>query len=134
MAAPNEVRRLLVAGAWESTAHEYLAWVSALDLPDPERLLADPDGADFSRLRADRVYVVLQAVLGAVVRKPTEQRWTDAVRLCAKAAGAVWGSTSVTGGGAGADLRPTARCACPAGYSLVFMAALSLAGLFPEPV
>lgn len=133
VAAPNEVRRLLAAGCvGESTAHEYLAWVSALDLPDPEVLLADADGADFSRLRADRVYVVLQSVLGAVVREPTEQRWTDAVRLCAKAARVVGVDPAIPV--VRALVRDGVR---PPGAPVppeisVFMAALSLAGLFPE--
>ena len=50
--APKEVLRLLVNGCiGEVTAHEFLAWSAAQDLPDPETLLADPHGFDFTGLR-----------------------------------------------------------------------------------
>lgn len=130
--APGEVRRLLAAGCvGEATAHEYLAWVSALDLPDPEVLLEDPASADFTGLRADRVYVTLQSVLGAVVRRPTPQRWADAVRLCAAAARAVGVDPAVPV--VRALVRDGVR---PAGAPVppeisVFAPALSLAGLLP---
>jgi len=130
--APNEVRRLLATGCvGEATAHEYLAWVSALDLPDPEVLLADVEGADFSGLRADRVYVTLQSVLGAVVRRPTAERWAGAVRLCAAAARAVGVDPAVPVVRALVrdGVRPTGA-RVPAEIS-VFAAALSLAGLLP---
>ncbi len=85
--APKDVQRLLVEGCvGEAVGHEFLSWRSALDLPDPEDLLADVEGASFTGLRADRVYVVLQSVLAAVSRSSTVDRWTDAIRLCAKAA------------------------------------------------
>lgn len=133
--APNEVRRLLATGCvGESTAHEYLAWVSALDLPDPEVLLADPEGADFTGLRADRVYVTLQSVLGAVVREPSEQRWTAAVRLCATAARTVGVDPAVPV--VRALVRDGVR---PPGAPVppeisVFAGTLALAGLLPGPV
>lgn len=88
--APQEVKRLLVGGCiGDTTAHEFLAWCAAQDLPDPEGLIADPYGFDFANLRADRVYVVLQSVLAAVARAGTPERWTNAVLLCAVAAKAV---------------------------------------------
>jgi hypothetical protein len=88
--APSDVVRLLIAGCvGDVTAHEFLAWCAAQDLPNPEDLLAAPDAFDFAGLRPDRVYVTLQGVLGAVARKPTAKRWVDAVRLCARAAVAV---------------------------------------------
>ena len=133
--AGAEVRRLLVAGCvGEATAHEYLAWVSALDLPDPEALLGDPAAADFTGLRPDRVYVTLQAVLGAVVRRPTPQRWADAVRLCAAAARAVGVDPAVPVVRALVrdGVRPSGALV-PAEIS-VFAPALSLAGLLPGTV
>lgn len=85
--APREVQRLLVEGCvGEAVCHEFMTWRSALDLPDPEDLLGDIEGASFAGLRADRVYVVLQSVLAAVSRSSTADRWTAAIRLCAKAA------------------------------------------------
>jgi MoxR-like ATPase len=85
--ARESVRRLLVAGCvGDAATHEFLQWASAQDLPDPEHLLADPDAADFSALRADRVFVTLQGVLAAVSRRPEPERWTTAIDLCARAA------------------------------------------------
>ena len=130
--ASAHARRLLVAGCvGESTAHEYLAWVGSLDLPDPEDLLALPDSADFTRMRADRVYVVLQGVLAAVVRRSTPERWADAVRLCASAAASVGVDPAVPV--VRALVRDGVR---PSGASVpseisVFAPALALAGLLP---
>jgi MoxR-like ATPase len=128
--APNEVIRLLVAGCvGDVTAHEFLAWCSAQDLPDAEDLLTDPYSFDFTGLRPDRVYVVLQSVLGAVARKVTAARWTAAVTLCALAGKAVGIDPAVPVVRAllRDGLRP-ADAELPAGIT-VFAPALALAGL-----
>lgn len=130
--APKEVRRLLVTGCvGEAVSHEYLSWVAALDLPDPEDLLAAPELATFTGLRADRVYVTLQGVLAAVSRTPTAERWADAIRLCAKAGEAVGLDPAVPV--VRSLLREGMR---PSGASVpseisVFAPALALAGLLP---
>ena len=133
--APRAVRRLLVAGCvGDAAAHEYLAWVDAQDLPDPEVLLADPGACDFDRLRADRVYVVLQSVLSAVARRATPGRWTSAVQICAIAAKAVGLDPAVPV--VRALMRPGLRPAdtpVPAEVT-VFAPALTLAGLLPGKV
>jgi hypothetical protein len=88
--AGSEVRQLLVAGCiGDAAAHEYLRWVAAQDLLDPEQLLDDPSAADFDAMRVDRVFVILQAVLAAFARNPTTDRWTAAIDVCARAAGQV---------------------------------------------
>lgn len=131
--APKAVRRLLVTGCLgEAVAHEYLAWVANQDLPDPDSLLADVDAADFTGLRADRVYVLLQSVLAAVSREKTDKRWTAAVRLCARAADAVGIDPAVPV--VRALLRDGLR---PSGAVVpseitVFAPALALAGLLPQ--
>lgn len=133
--APKAVRRLLVAGCvGEAAAHEYLAWVAAQDLPDPESLIADPDSHAFDRLRADRVYVVLQSVLSAVARHTTQDRWQNAVRVCARAAQAVGPDPAVPVVRAlmRPGLRPT-DAAVPSEVA-VFAPALALAGLLPGKV
>jgi hypothetical protein len=133
--APNAVRRLLVAGCvGEAAAHEYLTWAAAQDLPDPEALLADPDACSFERLRADRVYVLLQSVLSAVARRTTAERWANAVRVCAGAAAAVGVDPAVPVVRAlmRPGLRPT-DAAVPAEVA-VFAPALALAGLLPGKV
>ena len=82
------VQRLLVHGAiGAATGHEFLAWIAALDLPDPEQLLADPDPLLLRGLRPDRVHVTLQAVLALVVSDPSPRRWTAAMAVCVMAAG-----------------------------------------------
>ncbi len=127
------VRRLLAAGCLgDAVAHEYLAWVAAQDLVDPEALLADPAAYDFTGLRADRVHVSLQAVLGAVVRDNAPQRWTNAVLLCARAAEAVGVDPAVPVVRALVrdGLRPAGAAVPP--QIAVFAPALALAGLLPD--
>lgn len=131
--APATVRRLLVAGCvGDAVAHEFLSYAASQDLVDPELLLADPDAAHFDGVRADRVHVMLQGVLGAVASHPTPQRWTDAVRLCANAAAAVGVDPAVP------VVRALVRGGMrPAGADVprdivVFAPALSLAGLLPD--
>jgi MoxR-like ATPase len=127
------VRRLLAAGCvGDAVAHEYLAWVAAQDLVDPEALLADPTAYDFTALRADRVYVSLQAVLGAIARDNAPQRWTNAVLLCARAAEAVGVDPAVPVVRALVrdGLRPPGAAVPP--EIAVFAPALALAGLLPD--
>jgi hypothetical protein len=74
-AAPPEVLSALVRGAvGDGPGTEYLAWLEAFDLPDPEALLADP-GSFVLPERGDRVYAVLTAVASAVAARPTVERW-----------------------------------------------------------
>lgn len=130
--ANKAVRRLLIAGCvGDAVGHEFLSYAAAQDLPDPEDLLADVDGYDLAGLRADRVYVVLQSVLAAVTRNRSAERWTEAVRLCAKAGTSVGIDPAVPV--IRALLRPGTR---PAGAAIppeikVFAPALALAGLLP---
>ena len=130
--APQEVRRLLIAGAiGDVAAFEYLRWVALQDLPDPEALLADPGSAKFDGMRPDRVYVTLQGVLAAVSSEATPERWSAAIDLCAAAA-AVGIDPAVPV--IRALMRPTIR---PAGSTVpstisVFAPTLALAGLLPS--
>ncbi|MFT4188902.1 MAG: AAA family ATPase [Aeromicrobium sp.] len=132
--ADPEVRRLLVTGCvGASVAHEYLAWSDRQDLPDPEALLADPGCFDFEGLRADRVFVTLQAVLGAYSRQPSPERWAAAVDVCARAAEQAGVDPAVPV--VRSLMRPEVR---PAGSLVpssvtVFVPALALAGLLPGP-
>lgn len=129
-----EVRRLLVAGAvGDAAAHEFLVWVDAQQLPDPEDVLADPSRETFRGMRADRVFVALQAVASVVLADPTPQRWSAAVEACAAAADEVGVDPAVPT--VRALLQPGVR---PAGASLpagimTFRGALALAGLLDSP-
>lgn len=131
--AHSDVVRLLVHGViGDPTGHEFLAWVKALDLPDPEKALADPTSVDFTGMRPDRVHVTLQSVLAAVSSANTAERWTAAMEVCVRAAEEVGIDPAVPvvrallrGG-----MRPPGA-ALPDGMG-VFVAPLALAGLLPS--
>ena len=131
--AGGEAIRLLVSGSiGAAAAHEFLVWVDSQQLPDPEDLLADPSRAVFAGMRSDRVFVVLQAVLSAVVADPTAERWSAAVEVCAAAADEVGVDPAVPV--VRALVRPGLRppgAALPRGI-LTFRAPLALAGLLDE--
>jgi hypothetical protein len=125
-----DVLRLLVHGAIGApTGHEFLAWMSALDLPDPEWLLDCKGVAQFVGMRADRVHVTLQSVLAAVTTHSTPERWTAAMAVCVSAATEVGVDPAVPVVRAllRGDSRPSGA-ELPAGMG-VFAAPLSLAGL-----
>lgn len=131
--AVADVRRLLVAGCiGDVAAHEYLRWAENQDLPAPEVLLASPRTADFTGMRADRVFVALQSVLAAVTRHRTSSRWTAAIEVCTRAADQVGVDPAVPV--VRALMRPEIR---PDGALVprsitVFAPALALAGLLPK--
>jgi hypothetical protein len=128
-----EVTRLLVHGAiGAATGHEFLAFLSALDLPDPEWLLDCRGAGQFVGMRADRVHVALQSVLAAYSTNPGPDRWTAAMAVCVSAATDVGVDPAVPV--VRALLRGDNR---PAGADLpdgmaVFAAPLALAGLLPR--
>ena len=84
-------------------------------------------------MRPDRAYVLLQSVLGAVARQRTGERWTAAVRLCAKVGTAIGidAAVPVVRSLLRGQMRP-AGAAVPSEIT-VFAPALALAGLLPEP-
>jgi hypothetical protein len=126
-----EAVRLLVHGAIGApTGHEFLAWLSALDLPDPETLLASPGGDDLAGLRADRVHVALQGVLAAVSTRTTAGRWEAGVEVCIRAAELSGLDPAVPVVRSLLRIRPP-RASLPAGLT-VFAGPLALAGLLPS--
>ncbi|MFT4087580.1 MAG: AAA family ATPase [Gordonia sp. (in: high G+C Gram-positive bacteria)] len=127
---PDEVVSLLVSGAiGDATAHEYLSWRQHLDLPDPARLLSGEESIEFSELRADRVFVVLQGLLAALGDDADPERWASAVSLCCQAADQVGPDPAIPAVRAlvAPDRRP-AGAAVPAAIK-VFGPALTSAGL-----
>ncbi|MFJ5924727.1 AAA family ATPase [Kitasatospora sp. NPDC092948] len=81
----REVLSMLVRGTvGDGPGLELLATVDRLDLPAPEDLLADPDGAVLPE-RGDLRQAVLDAVVSAVRSRPTVQRWDAAWALMARA-------------------------------------------------
>ncbi|MBX3089865.1 MAG: ATP-binding protein [Cryobacterium sp.] len=131
--AGDSVLQLLAAGCiGDATAHEYLRWVSVQDLVDPEVLLRDPSSADFTGVRVDRIYVLLQSLLAAVSRENTPERWTAAVDVCAKAAEqtSIDPAVPVIKSLLRPEFRPP-ESDIPASIR-IFAPALSLAGLLPS--
>jgi hypothetical protein len=129
-----EVQRLLVGGAvGAAAAHEFLVWVDAHELPDPEVVLADPGRETFRGMRADRVFVTLQSVLSVVLADPTPDRWTAAVEACASAAEEVGVDPAVPT--VRSLVQPGVRppgAALPPGI-MTFRGALALAGMLDQP-
>jgi len=125
-----EAIRLLVHGAVGApTGHEFLSWISALDLPDPESLLADPGGDLLKGLRADRVHVALQGMLAAVATRTTRARWEASLGVCVRAAELSGLDPAVPVVRALLRIRP-AKSSLPSGLT-VFAGPLALAGLLP---
>jgi hypothetical protein len=84
--ASPDALALLVAGAvGPGAALEFLSWLENLDLPDPMKVLADPDSFDLPR-RSDRAFAVLTAVASVAVAANEVQLWDSAWRVVAKAA------------------------------------------------
>lgn len=88
---------------------EYLTWLAEADLPDPEAVLADPEGFVLPG-RGDRAYAALASVAAAVAADPTTERWERGWRAFAAAAGS---APDV----AAAAARTLARCR-PAGAAI----------------
>jgi MoxR-like ATPases len=73
--ADRESLGAVLAGAvGEGAGIELLAFVEEADLPDPERVLADPEAFELPD-RGDRQLAFLTAVVAAVSAKPNADRW-----------------------------------------------------------
>lgn len=76
--AAKEVRHALVAGlVGTGAAIEMLRFADAMDLPDPEALLADPAMLDTGS-RIDLLLAALAGAVTAVAGTPTLERWNAA--------------------------------------------------------
>ncbi|MEA2198202.1 MAG: hypothetical protein QOJ25_2253 [Solirubrobacteraceae bacterium] len=64
---------------------EFLTWLAEADLPDPEAVLADPDGFVLPD-RGDRAYAALSSVAAAVAADPSGGRWERGWRAFGRAA------------------------------------------------
>jgi hypothetical protein len=65
---------------------EFLTWLAEADLPDPEAVLANPDGFVLPE-RGDRAYAALSSVAAAVAADPSGGRWERGWRAFGRAAG-----------------------------------------------
>lgn len=100
-------RRMLVTGSVGlAAANEFLNYVSELDLPDPEVLLADPSSF-VAPTRGDRVYAIGAAVLTAVKNNNTPERWKAAGKVVAAIANADHSDVAVAIGKRWMGIRPS---------------------------
>ncbi|MGO9975214.1 MAG: AAA family ATPase [Solirubrobacteraceae bacterium] len=80
---------LLVRGCvGDGPGVEYLTWLAEADLPDPEAVLADPDGFELPE-RPDRAYAALSSIAAAVAANPSPERWSRGWQVLGRAAGPV---------------------------------------------
>lgn len=87
--APGDVRAMLVGGCVGApAAGEFLTYVSTVDLPDPERLLADPASARIAGRRSDIVHAIASSVWAVVAERNTPERWNACGRVLARIADA----------------------------------------------
>src|SRR5207248_5883362 len=83
--ASDDVQSVLVRGAvGDGAGVEFLSWMTEMDLPDPEVVLADPDAFVLPE-RGDRAYAALSAVAAAVAAHTTGDRWLAGWRVLARA-------------------------------------------------
>lgn len=83
---PGEVTMMSVAGCvGPGPATEFFAWRRDLDLPDPEKLLADPEKFKLPK-RGDQQFAVLASVAAAAGRNLTPARYEAAWTIMAKGA------------------------------------------------
>lgn len=73
--SPDVVLALAAGAVGPGAAREYLAYREGLDLPDPESVLADPEGISIPK-RADRLYAVVGSTMAALRTNLTAARWT----------------------------------------------------------
>ncbi|MGW5419132.1 AAA family ATPase [Streptomyces sp. NPDC003943] len=81
----RDVLSLLVRGTvGDGPGLELLACLDRMDLPDPEKLLADPGNAELPE-RGDRRQATLEGVVEAVKARPEKDRWEAAWALLVRA-------------------------------------------------
>lgn len=74
--ATKDVMHDLIGGSvGKGTAIEFLTWLDELDLPDPDRLLANPKSFDTEKYRNDQLFAILSSVVRATTENMTPTRW-----------------------------------------------------------
>ncbi|MEW6152692.1 MAG: MoxR family ATPase [Actinomycetota bacterium] len=83
-ASTEAVTALVIGAVGEGAGVELLMWEIEMDLPDPEKVLADPEGFELPE-RGDRVHAVLASVAAAVAANPTLDRWLAGWKVLGRA-------------------------------------------------
>ncbi|MBW8802795.1 MAG: sigma 54-interacting transcriptional regulator, partial [Catenulisporales bacterium] len=87
--ADLEAVAMAIRGAvGDGAGMELMAFLERRDLPDPEAVLADPDVAELPE-RGDLVHATLAAVVDAIAREPSRERWESGWQLMARLAATV---------------------------------------------
>jgi hypothetical protein len=77
--------QLVIGAVGEGAGIEFLSWLANMDLPDPEAVLADPDGFELPE-RSDRAFAVLTAVATVAIAHGDAASWSAAWRVVARVA------------------------------------------------
>ena len=100
-----------------AAAAEYLAFVSELDLPDPEALIADPASLVLPE-RPDQQLACLHAVAAAIAEHNTPARWAKGFEVCIAAARSDAPDIAMVAARTFAAIRPP-RARLPQGHELL---------------
>jgi len=104
--ASKAARRMLLNGSvGESATSEFLTYISELDLPNPEDVLANPSKWEVPT-RGDRVYAVGAAVLTALKQNMSDERWVGTGKVIAHMAKADHSDVAVAIGRRWMKMRP----------------------------
>lgn len=83
----HEITSKLIAGAvGPGVTAEFLNYATNLDLPDPEKLLQEPDKYAYGKIRGDQLFALLGSVASAVISNNTAKRWQQGWRVLFHAA------------------------------------------------
>ncbi|BCJ73938.1 ATPase AAA [Catellatospora sp. IY07-71] len=118
----------LIGAVGDGAGLEISTYLEELDLPDPERVLADPDAFALPE-RGDRQLAFLTAVVAAVQGRTTQQRWDAGWVVLAKAVDAGVPDVAARAALDLAALRDTNWPVPPAIDA--FVEVLSLSGMLP---
>lgn len=77
---------MLVGSVGQAAGSEFITWLKALDLPDPEDLLTNPGLFKVYADRPDKTFAVLNSVVAAAIRDLTANRWKASWEILASAA------------------------------------------------
>jgi hypothetical protein len=84
----EEVKFILVAGCiGEGYANEFLAWTTALDLPDPKEILRQPEKLKehLAMQRPDRTFVILATIVEVAIEIDKPAAWQAGIKVLAVA-------------------------------------------------
>jgi hypothetical protein len=104
--SPEALAMAVVGAIGDGAGIELISYLDELDLPDPDRVLANPDAFKLPK-RGDRQLAFLTAVVSAVQGNVTRQRWEAGWTVLAKAVDAGVPDVAARAAGDLAALRDT---------------------------